>query len=180
MFPECYLSYMNNFHRAIPVTPGSYPSSTPETFPMPSPEMFDETMEGGENMPQDQNIMGGGTMQGGTTQGGPAPTTPMTPAPFEIQTTPVTPTTPMTPSPFEIQPGAPAVLDTQYTQGYLRTQIGKRMRITFLLGTNTIQDREGVLEEVGISYITLRETQTNNLTLCDIYSIKFVVIFPTV
>ena len=52
------------------------------------------------------------------------------------------------------------------------------MRVTFLLGTNTVQDREGVLEKVGISYIILRETQTNNLTLADIYSIKFVTIFP--
>lgn len=166
MFPKRYLSYMNNFPRAIPVTPGSYPSSTPEAFPMPSPEMFPGSMEEGEYMPMEQYPTGGGTMQGGImptpTQGGPIPTTPITQAPFEIQ------------------PGAPAVLNTEYTQGYLRTQIGKRMRVTFLLGTNTVQDREGVLEDVGISYITLRETQTNNLTLADIYSIKFVVIFPSV
>lgn len=171
MFPKCYLSYMNNFPRAIPVTPGSFPSSTPETFPMPGPELFPETMEEGEFMPEDQNIMGGETMEGETLQAIPTPVIPVTP---------VIPTTPMPESPFEIQPGAPAVLDTQYTQGYLRTLIGKRMRVTFLLGTNIIQDREGVLEEVGISYITLRETQTNNLTMCDIYSIKFVVVFPTV
>jgi hypothetical protein len=162
MFPECYLSYMNNFPRAIPVTPGSYPSSMPETFPMPSPEMFPQTMQEGEDMPIGEDTMGGGTMQEGTM--------PM-PAPMPV-------TTPE--SPFEIQPGAPAVLSTEYTQGYLRTQIGKRMRVTFLLGTNQIQDREGILEKVGISYIILREVQTNNLTLADIYSIKFVVIFPTV
>lgn len=180
MFPQCYFNYMNDFPRAIPVPPGSYPSSTPGSFPMPSPEMFPETMDEGEYMPSDQNIMGGETMQGGTPQGGTAPTTP---APFEIQTTPTTPaapTTPMAPTaqgPFEIQPGAPAVLDTQYTQGYLRTLIGKRVRVTFLLGTNTLQDRTGVLEQVGISYITIRESETNNLTMCDIYTVKFVVIF---
>lgn len=162
MFPECYLSYMGNFPRAIPVMPGSFPSSMPDTFPMPGPEMFPGTMQEGEVMPMEQNIMGGGTM--------PQQNIPMpTPAPVTAPE-----------SPFEIQPGAPAVLSTEYTQGYLRTQIGKRMRVTFLLGTNTIQDREGVLETVGISYITLRETQTNNLTLADIYSIKFVVIFPSV
>lgn len=164
MFPECYLSYMNNFPRAIPATPGSYPSSTPQEFPMPSPEMFNETTPEGGVTPMEQNIMGGGTM----------------PMPQQNLPTPA-PTPPGTPeSPFEIQPGAPAVLSTEYTQGYLRTQIGKRMRVTFLLGTSQIQDREGILEDVGISYIILRETQTNNLTLCDIYSIKFAVIFPTV
>lgn len=84
---------------------------------------------------------------------------------------------PMTPSDFVKAPGSPTELDTEYTQGFLKTQIGKRVRVTFLLGTNTIQDRDGILEEVGISYIILRETETNNRVLCDIYSIKFVNIF---
>ena len=84
---------------------------------------------------------------------------------------------PMNPSDFETAPGSPTTLGTEYTQGYLKTQIGKRMRVTFLLGTNLIQDRTGILEEVGISYIILREDETNNLVLCDIYSIKFVNIY---
>ena len=84
---------------------------------------------------------------------------------------------PMTPSDFEKAPGSPTDLGTEYTQGYLRTQIGKRMRVTFLLGTNTIQDRTGILRDVGISYIVLREEETNSDVLCDIYSIKFVNIF---
>ena len=92
--------------------------------------------------------------------------------------TPTTPTTPMTPSNFEIAPGSPTLLSTEYTQGYLKTQIGKNMRVTFLLGTNLIQDRNGILEKVGISYIILKEAETNNSVLCDIYSIKFVNIRP--
>lgn len=84
---------------------------------------------------------------------------------------------PMTPSDFEKAPGSPADLGPDYTQGYLKTQIGKRIRVTFLLGTNTIQDRTGVLKDVGISYIVLREEETNSDVLCDIYSIKFVNIF---
>lgn len=169
MFPKSNLGYMNNFPRAIPVMPGSYPSSMPGMMPMPmpGPGMFPGTMQQGPgSMPMGEDTMGGGTMQqgpgsmqGGAMGGGGA--------------------MPITQSPFETAPGAPANLDTQYTQGYLRTQIGKRMRISFLLGTNTIQDREGVLTDVGISYVILRETQTNNLTLADIFSIKFVVIFPT-
>lgn len=180
MFPDCYLNYMNNFSRAVPENPGPHANPMPEAFPMPSPEMFDEPIQEGEDIPMEENIMGGETM--------PQDNIPMqTPMQIPIQTpvqTPMAMPMPMPPStpesPFEVAPGAPVVLSTEYTQGYLRTQIGRRMRVTFLLGTNQIQDREGILEDVGISYIILRETQTNNLTLCDIYSIKFVVIFPTV
>ena len=90
------------------------------------------------------------------------------------------PTTPISQSQsnFETAPGSPSILGIEYTQGYLRTQIGKTMRVTFLLGTNLLQDRNGILQEVGISYIILKETETNNLVLCDIYSIKFVNIRP--
>jgi hypothetical protein len=77
---------------------------------------------------------------------------------------------------FEMAPGAPVQQDINYTQGYLRTQIGKRMLVSFLIGTSTYQDRTGVLERVGISYIILREEEGTEL-LCDIYSIKFVRIF---
>lgn len=72
---------------------------------------------------------------------------------------------------------APAVDSIEYTQGYLRTQIGKRVRVQFLLGTGTFQDRTGVLLQVGISYIILRNEETNTNVLCDIYSIKFVDFF---
>lgn len=99
--------------------------------------------------------------------------TPMQPMP----SMPIPKPTPMSPQDFEQAPGSPTNLDSGYTQGYLRTQIGKRVRVTFLLGTNTIQDRTGVLTEVGISYIILREEETGSLVLCDIYSIKFVNIF---
>ena len=68
--------------------------------------------------------------------------------------------------------------DINYTQGYLQTQIGKFVRVEFLLGTNTLVDRTGILTKVGISYIVLQETGTGNEILCDIYSIKFVNIFP--
>jgi len=77
---------------------------------------------------------------------------------------------------FEMAPGSPIQQDINYTQGYLRTQIGRRMLVSFLIGTSTYQDRTGVLEKVGISYIILKEPEGTEL-LCDIYSIKFVRIF---
>lgn len=70
--------------------------------------------------------------------------------------------------------GATPDTDVLYTQGYLRTQIGRRVKVEFLIGTNMLVDREGTLVDVGISYIIINEVETDDLLLCDIYSIKFV------
>lgn len=70
--------------------------------------------------------------------------------------------------------GGTPITDIQYTQGYLRTQIGQRVKVEFLIGTNMLVDREGTLTDVGISYIIINEVETDDLLLCDIYSIKFV------
>lgn len=78
---------------------------------------------------------------------------------------------------FEVAPGSPTTLGVGYTQGYLKTQIGKRVKVTFLIGTNTVQDRDGILTEVGISYIVLKDLLANYLTMADMYSIKFVNIY---
>lgn len=61
-----------------------------------------------------------------------------------------------------------------YMQGYLNTRIGAKVKIDFLLGTSLFVDREGTLEEVGISYVVIRDSETGNLLMGDIYSIKFV------
>ena len=66
------------------------------------------------------------------------------------------------------------VFDPEFTQGYLRQNIGAKVKVEFLIGTNMLIDREGTLVDVGISYIIIVETETDDLLLCDIYSIKFV------
>ncbi len=63
-----------------------------------------------------------------------------------------------------------------YTPAFLRKQIGKLMRVEFLIGTNNMTDRIGILEEVGASYILLRSFENDSLVYCDIYSIKFITI----
>lgn len=83
------------------------------------------------------------------------------------------PMTGAAPVDYETLPTTP-VLDIEYTQGYLKSQIGARVKIEFLIGTNMLIDREGTLTEVGISYVIIREVETDDLLLCDIYSIKFV------
>ena len=69
------------------------------------------------------------------------------------------------------------VSSTLFTPGFLRTQIGRRMRIEFLIGTSNLTDRSGTLISVGASYIIIRLIDSDDLMLCDIYSIKFVTIF---
>jgi len=91
---------------------------------------------------------------------------------------------PMYPTPpsneeFEIPPTSPVKNNILYNQGWLTTQIGKYIKIEFLIGTNMLIDREGVLKQVGISYIVIQESGTNDLLMCDIYSIKFVRVFDT-
>lgn len=70
----------------------------------------------------------------------------------------------------------PTVQDIGFTQAFLRTIVGKRVRIEFLIGTNIMTDKSGILEEVGISYVVLRE-ESGTRVMCDLYSIKFVNIF---
>lgn len=76
-----------------------------------------------------------------------------------------------------INQNSPEILTNNiYTPAFLREQIGKLMRVEFLIGTNNLTDRIGILEDVGASYILLRSIESNNLVYCDIYSIKFVTI----
>lgn len=66
--------------------------------------------------------------------------------------------------------------NTAYTPGFLKRYIGKLMRVEFLIGTTYLEDRTGILLEVGASFIVLRSIQDRNLLYCDLYSIKFVTI----
>lgn len=89
----------------------------------------------------------------------------------------VMPPSPQQPVDFEIEPGPPVMTDRGYIQGYLRTVIGRRVKIEFILGTNMFIDREGILVDVGIDHVVIRETETDDLLLADLYSIKFVRIY---
>ena len=55
-----------------------------------------------------------------------------------------------------------------YTPAFLREHIGKLVRVEFLIGTNNLTDRTGILEDVGVSYILLRSIESGNLLYCDI------------
>lgn len=100
------------------------------------------------------------------------PTGPIYSIPAPVQTTAPVPIAQM--STGNVVEIPETVLSTAYTQGYLKTQIGRHVKVEFLIGSNMFVDREGTLMEVGTSYIIIRETETDDLLLCDMYSIKFV------
>ncbi|WP_242953658.1 hypothetical protein [Clostridium merdae] len=72
------------------------------------------------------------------------------------------------------QPMPMTVESLQYLNGFLRTQIGRRVRVEFLLGTNTMTDRTGTLLGVGANYILINESDSDDLLACDFYNIKFI------
>lgn len=77
----------------------------------------------------------------------------------------------------QIDSNSPETLtNNMFTPAFLREQIGKLVRVEFLIGTNNLTDRVGILEDVGASYILLRSIESGNLLYCDIYSIRFVAI----
>lgn len=81
------------------------------------------------------------------------------------------PTAPITPT---TEPQPLSLASTDYLNGFLRTQIGKRVRVEFLIGTGTLLDKSGTLMSVGANYITLRQAESDDIITCDFFSIKFI------
>ena len=64
----------------------------------------------------------------------------------------------------QINQNSPEILTNSiYTPAFLRRHIGSLVKVEFLIGTNNMQDRIGILLDVGASYIVLRSVQDNNL-----------------
>lgn len=57
---------------------------------------------------------------------------------------------------------------------FLRTQVGKNVIVQFLVGTNTLVEKSGVLLGVGSNYIVLKENGSEDVLVCDFDNIKFV------
>ncbi|MCX8129681.1 MAG: hypothetical protein N3I35_06215 [Clostridia bacterium] len=153
---------MNNYYNYLPCPRETHNQTTgTQMMPVPaqiSPQM--QTQNGGA-IPMFPLPQIGTTLPTGMPLG-PAPTG--------------TPSVPGLAIPAGEQP--PQTLQsTQYTPGYLRTQIGRRVRVEFLIGTNGTTDRLGTLVGVGASYILIRPEDTDDIMLCDIYSIKFVTFY---
>lgn len=70
---------------------------------------------------------------------------------------------------------AATLVNPFYASGYLRTQVGKTVRVEFTAGQGTC-DRVGTLMGVGADYILLKDFTDPATILCDLFSAKFVTI----
>ena len=52
--------------------------------------------------------------------------------------------------------------------------VGRHVTAEFLVGTDTMVSKSGILYEVGMSYITLYDEGAGAYTICDFFAIKFV------
>ena len=72
-------------------------------------------------------------------------------------------------------------LDTPGLQGsiqqILADNIGNFVVCEFLIGTQNMTERSGVLYSVGTGFVVLFEEQTRTYIVCDIFSIKFVTFY---
>lgn len=68
-----------------------------------------------------------------------------------------------------------SLTNPDFMPAYLQNHIGKWVRVDFLIGGG-IEQRVGVLEEVGASYIILNVIEPATLLVCDLFAIKFVTI----
>ena len=72
------------------------------------------------------------------------------------------------------QPQSIPAESLEYMNGFLRTQVGRPVQVDFLVGTNSIVTRSGILLAVGANFILINETETDDILACDFYNIKFV------
>ncbi len=84
------------------------------------------------------------------------------------------------PPDMPINPEDETIKNIEYTQAYLKSRIGERVKIDFLIGTNSFVDKDGILKDVGVSYVVIEETVSGLDVLGDLYSIKFVTFFPPI
>lgn len=83
----------------------------------------------------------------------------------------------LAPIPNYNQPFPVTAESIQYLNGFLRTQIGRRIKVEFLIGGGSLIERDGYLLAVGANFILLNEAGTNDLLSCDFYNIKFVTFY---
>lgn len=72
----------------------------------------------------------------------------------------------------------PIDFDTEEMRGsiqyILSKNIGEYVVVEFLIGTQEITRKQGILFYVGTSFITLYDDERNNFIVCDVFSVKFV------
>lgn len=65
----------------------------------------------------------------------------------------------------------------QSFNGFLRTQIGRYMRVEQLVTSDRTEDRLGFLVGVGTNFIILQDITTGNILVIDIFSIRLTYVY---
>lgn len=65
--------------------------------------------------------------------------------------------------------------NTDFLPAYLKQFVGRWVRCEFFIG-DTVEQRVGVLHDVGASYIIIDVIEPQTLVVCDIFSLRFVTI----
>lgn len=73
------------------------------------------------------------------------------------------------------QSGREYYLDT--LSAILQENIGNPVTCEFLIGTNNIVRRDGVLYSAGVNFLTLYQPNEGRYVVCDIYSLKFITFY---
>ncbi len=62
-------------------------------------------------------------------------------------------------------------------QQFLADNLGEYVVVEFLIGTQTVMQKAGILYAVGTSVLTLYEEISQTFVTCDIFSVKFVTFY---
>lgn len=68
-------------------------------------------------------------------------------------------------------------VDPETIQEVIALSVGSYVVVEFLIGTNNIVRKEGVLTAVGVSWLLLYDESSGTSVVCDMYSVKFVTYF---
>ena len=61
----------------------------------------------------------------------------------------------------------------------LQTAIGYYVSCDFLIGTQIIETKDGILAKVGTNFLTLYQPDLERYVVCDLYALKFISIYNT-
>ena len=67
--------------------------------------------------------------------------------------------------------------DVQSYLGFMRTQIGRYMRLEQLMGSNNVEQRFGFLVGLGSNYLILQEITSGNIMVVDLFTIRLTYIY---
>ena len=84
---------------------------------------------------------------------------------------------PMTEYPEPLPDGLQNGVDPETIQEVIALSMGNYVGVEFLVGTQNIVRKEGVLTAVGVSWLLLYDEVNGTSTVCDMYSVKFVTYF---